>query len=265
MTTTTAPTRRRVDRSALLDRLTAGIARLADSEEWRRHLDAQARFHAYSANNVVLITAQCPEASRVAGFATWKKLGRSVRRGEQALWILAPLLKRDGEERRIAGFRYVPVFDIGQTEGEELPRVCRTLAGEDPDGLLARLRVVAEGLDFAVVAAELPGTVHGDCSFTQRRIRIEERDPPAQQVKTLVHELAHALLHEEVPDRARAELEAESVAYVVCQQLGVDTAAYSFGYVTVWAGGGEAAIEGIRTSCARIQGAAARILAGWAD
>ena len=97
---------------------------------------------------------------------------------------------------------------------------------------------------------------NGDCT-SKRRIRVEARNAPAQRVKTLAHELAHALLHERVEDRALAELEAESTAYVVGRAIGMDTGDYSFGYVATWAGGGEQAIVGIKASCDRIQKAAA--------
>jgi antirestriction protein ArdC len=106
----------------------------------------------------------------------------------------------------------------------------------------------------------LPGGTNGDCNFSERHIRVEVANAPAQQVKTLVHELAHAMLHENAKDRALAELEAESIAFVVCASLGVETADYSFGYVTGWAGGGDEAVAGIKESAARIQQTADRIL-----
>ena len=101
---------------------------------------------------------------------------------------------------------------------------------------------------------------NGDCTHSEHRIRVETRNTPAQRVKTLAHEIAHALLHEQFDSRALAELEAESTAYVVCQSLGLDSSDYSFGYVATWAGGGEQAIAGIKASCERIQRTAATIL-----
>ena len=127
------------DRNAVLETLTAGIEALTTSEAWQAHLVVQGRFHRYSFSNALLICAQDPEATRVAGFATWKRLERSVRKGERAIWILAPMTGRraragDGEEHRpIVGFRPVPVFDVAQTDGEPLPVVCRNLHGGDPD------------------------------------------------------------------------------------------------------------------------------------
>jgi hypothetical protein len=254
------------DRDHLLDTLTEGIESLTTSDAWRSHLEVQGRFHRYSFSNALLICAQDPGASRVAGFVTWKKLGRSVLKGERAIWILAPMTGRrssadDGEEHRpIIGFRPVPVFDVAQTEGEPLPEVCRTLRGDDPTAWFARLTACAGAMGYSVVSTELPGAANGDCAFALRRIRVECRNEPAQQVKTLAHELAHALLHEGTDDRPLAELEAESTAYVVCRTLGFDTGDYTFGYVACWAGGGPEAVARIKASGARIQRAATVIL-----
>ena len=252
-------------RSELLDSLTKGVARLVSSEQWQRHLEIQARFHHYSANNVVLIAGQFPEATQVAGFRAWRKLGRQVKRGEKAIWILAPVIIREGDDDRLRGFRPVPVFDVSQTEGEPLPAICTPLVGDDDHGLFARLVRVAGSLGYTVVRTPIEGSTHGDCSFVERRIRIEARNDRRQQVKTLAHEVTHALLHEGVTDRGRAELEAESVAYVVCRQWGIDSGTYSFGYVAAWAGGGDEAIAGITASCTRIQSTAAHILGSVAD
>ncbi len=249
-----------------INQLAEGIARLTTSGEWRRYLEFQSRFHRYSFNNVLLIAAQCPGATQVAGFRAWRGLGRFVRAGEKAIWILAPIVYRpqglveDESERVVRGFKFVPVFDVAQTDGAELPSVCNQLVGDDPDGHFARLVEVAGSLGFAVEDHVLAGSINGDCSHDDRRIRIETRNAPAQRLKTLAHELAHALLHEGFADRALAELEAESTAYVVCRALGVDSGDYSFGYVATWAGGGEQAVAAVRASCGRIQRAAAAIL-----
>jgi antirestriction protein ArdC len=260
-------------RSDLLIQLSDGIAALTDSDRWRHHLEHQSRFHDYSFGNVVLIASQFPGATRVAGFRTWQKMGRTVRRGEKAIWILAPMVARaakemdgDADQRpRVAGFRCVPVFDVSQTEGEELPEVCRRLAGDDHVGGFDRLRPVARLLGYSVELTPLGGGTNGDCNFELRRIRVHSGNSAAQQVKTLAHELAHALLHHEREHHRpeslrRAELEAESTAYVVCHHLGLDSAGYSFGYVACWAGGGDEAVAGIKQSCARIQLAAGTIV-----
>ncbi len=248
---------------ALVDKLLEGIEALTSSERWQGYLDCQSRFHHYSYRNAMLVHLQRPSASQVAGFRAWRKLGRSVRKGEKAIWILAPMLShRDGDddEAVVRGFKFVPVFDVTQTDGRALPSVCDRLVGDDPDDVFPALRAVGESLGFHVVDHDFDGSVNGDCSHLERRIRIELRNSPLQRVKTLAHELAHALLHAEVEDRSVAELEAESVAYVVCQALGLETGGYSFGYVTSWAGGGDSAISGIRSSCSRIQSASAEVL-----
>jgi antirestriction protein ArdC len=255
------------DHSELLAQLTSGIAALTSSKSWSRHLDYQGRFHGYSFSNVVLIASQRSDATKVAGFRTWKRLDRSVRKGEKAIWVLAPMMAKRaddgaiGEEKVIRGFKYVPVFDISQTEGEDMPNICHRLVGDDPKAFFSRLIPVAQSVGYGVELTRLPEGVNGDCTFSLRRIRVEERNSPAQRVKSLIHEIAHARLHEGQLDRPLAELEAESTAYVVCRGLGMDTDAYSFGYVAIWAGGGEAAIAGIRSSCAAIQRTASFVLA----
>jgi len=244
--------------------LRAGIAQLTSSAQWQRFLRYQSAFHHYSFGNVLLIAAQRPSASRVAGFATWRSLGRWVRRGESAIWILAPVHRRgphaDGHDQRSDDeraarslrFRRVAVFDIAQTDGAAPPDVVRRLTGPDATSAYPSLVAHAQSLGFSVVGASLDGASNGDCDFDRRRIRVEEANEPAQRTKTLVHELAHAVLHEHESDRALAELEAESVAFVVCRAIGLDTGAYSFGYVASWAGGGQAALDAIRRSGERI-------------
>jgi len=255
-----------IDRSGLLDALTQGVAELADSDRWQAHLDVQGQFRRYSFNNALLIGAQRPDATRVAGFAAWKKLGRTVVRGEKAIWILAPMVGRrtrtdGGEEKRpIYGFRPVAVFDQGQTEGDDLPEACRNIEGDAPAAYREGLIRLAAQIGYSVEYAELPGTRNGDCSYDLRRIRVESRNQPSHQVKTLVHELAHAMLHQGQGDRALSELEAESTAYIVCRSLGLDSGEYSFGYVAVWAGGGPEAVARITSSGGIIQRTAGIIL-----
>jgi len=250
----------------LLEKLAEGISNLTSSEEWQRHLDVQSRFHRYSFGNVLLIAAQCHEATRVAGFNAWRKMNRSVRKGEKAIWILAPMVYKNADaeggqdDRVIRGFKFVPVFDVAQTDGEELPSVCSRLDGDDTDGHYDQLSTFDRSIGFSVEDHEFGGTTNGDCCHTEHRIRVETRNTPIQRVKTLAHESAHALLHEKYDSRALAELEAESVAYVVCQALGIDSGDYSFGYVASWAGDDEQAIAGIKASGERIQKTAATIL-----
>lgn len=256
------------DHVDLLDRLTNGIANLASSASWQDYLRAMSRFHDYSFNNTMLIAQQCLGATKVAGFRTWLKLGRHVTKDEKAIWIVAPVIYRDSteendsESRSLHGFRWVPVFDISQTEGDELPEACAKLDGQEPIGCYQALINVAVSHGFRVEDLSLPTGVNGLCSHKNRTIQIEIANSSAQRAKTLAHELTHALLHENEIDRQLAELEAESCAYVICQALGIDSGDYSFGYVTLWAGGSTEAIAKIRTSAERIQKTAASVLAG---
>ena len=258
-----------------LERLAQGVAALITSRAWQAYLDTARRFHNYSFANILLIRAQVPEATRVAGFQAWKALGRTVRRGEHAIWILAPLTRRLAAEeeddpaekvRVIMGFRAVSVFDVSQTDGEPLAELpCHRLSGDDPTGSYDRLRRFAHGLGYTVEEDYLPGEMNGDCNFALRRLRIEVRNDELQQAKSLAHELGHVLLHDGFPgSRELAELEAESVAYLVCDGLGLDSSSYSFGYVANWAGGGAGALAGIKASGRRVQSAARQILDGLA-
>jgi antirestriction protein ArdC len=250
----------------LLAQLTGGIANLTSSDDWQNYLDFQSRFHHYSFNNVLLITLQRHEATRVAGFNAWRKMNRFVRKGEKAIWILAPMVYKANEtedvesERVVRGFKFVPVFDVTQTDGDDLPSVSCRIQGDDPAGHYRQLVTVAQSIGFAVADHEFGGGTDGDCSHLEHRIRVEAHNPGAQRVKTLAHEITHALLHEYFESRALAELEAESTAYVVCQSIGIDSGDYTFGYVATWVGGGEEAIAGIKACGERIQKTAATIL-----
>jgi antirestriction protein ArdC len=257
-------------RDRLLEELTAGVAELTTSDRWQRFLDVQSRFHHYSFLNTLAIELQRPGATEVAGFRTWRGLGRRVRKGEKGIAILAPVVRRtrveddNGETHVLVGaptaFRVVHVFDIAQTDGEELPTIVERLEGEDTGGAYVRLVEVARSLGYTVEEDYLPGERNGQCSFAERRITVEVSNAEAQQVKTLAHEIAHAMLHEGFTDRALAELEAESVAFVVCRALGIESASYSFGYVAHWAGGGTEAVAAIKAAGARIQNTADAII-----
>jgi antirestriction protein ArdC len=267
-----------MDRSSaitdLLATLADGVARLTTSEAWTAWLDVQRRFHRYSWGNTLLVSCQRPDATRVAGFHAWLRLGRHVRKGEHGIAILGPVVPRlrvvdseTGDEILVAGrphsFRIAHVFDVSQTEGQELPELpVSRLEGADPEDRYTQLRAVAHSLDFTVEEDHLAGEVNGDCNHALRRIRVEVANEPRQMVKTLAHELGHAFLHADRAGLAReqAELEAESVAYIVCAGLDIDSSQYSFGYLAVWAGGGEQARRSIAESAERIQKAARMIL-----
>ena len=261
------------DKTNILERLAEGITRLTSSERWQEWLTMQSRFHSYSFNNTLLILGQKPEASRVAGFNAWRKLDRFVRKGEKGIWILAPMVYKtevgddlstgDEPTKVIRGFKAVPVFDVSQTDGAELPEVCVRLDGEDEAGLFGRLHSVATSIGFIVEDADNLSGANGVCTHDDHRIQVLAGNSPAQRVKTLAHELGHAILHapgDGRPDsRAVLELEAESVAFVVCAATGITSDDYSFGYVASWSGGGDEALAAIKASGARIQRAADRI------
>ena len=212
-------------------RITARIQELAEatdtarmSAEMRRYLDTCARFHKYSLFNVIQILMTRPEATSVAGFKKWQSMGRFVRRGERGIPILAPIISKvideDGEEReKLVGFKVVYVFDIAQTEGEPLPEPPDWKSPEQNAGLQERLVRFAERKGIQVEVKALGREIQG-VSMGGRIIL----DPQAG-TKTLIHEIAHELLHhahEIIPtERTIYELEAESVAYVVGKHFGL--------------------------------------------
>lgn len=151
--------------------------------------------------------------------------------------------------------------DVAQTDGEPLPESCCTLLdGDDVTGVYGRLVAVAQSIGYSVEDAEFTDSRNGDCTFSERRIRIRRNNAPSQRAKSMCHELAHAMLHEHADNRALAELEAESVAFIVCANVGINSDDYSLGYVANWAGGGDEAIAAIKASGARIQQTADDIL-----
>jgi len=262
MTSTTSAQGTTTHRTELLSQLAHEVLALRGSEAWQRYLEVQARFHRYSPRNVMLIALQRPEATSVAGFRTWASLGRQVRKGERAMSILAPMVRRsDGEsDLLVVGFRWVSVFDVSQTDGEPLPTPVSLLEGTGPRALRASLERAAASFGFDVVLAELPAGVNGECRWARATIALSRATSPLQQAKTLAHELGHALLHRHEPDRARAEIEAESVAFVVLAAHGADATAYSAGYLASWLGDAGDPTLAIRRSLDAIQRASSEIL-----
>ncbi len=259
----------------ILDQLREGIESLTTSEQWTRYLSVMRRFHTYSANNQLLIAIQRPEATHVAGYRRWQQLGRQVRKGSAGIAILAPVANRikreddNGEEleplRVVRAFRTAWIFDVADTDGDPLPEICSRLLGDGPVDAFCKLQAVAGAMDFTVDVTDIPGEVNGFCDYLNHRIVVDGQLSPAQGVKTLAHEIGHAFLHN--PERKPAEmgrdlceLEAESVAFVVCAELEIDSSEYSFGYIAGWAGGGDAASKAITASAQRINQAARAIL-----
>ncbi len=257
------------------ERLVAAVEALTTGADWLRFLDTARRFRTYSLNNLLLIVAQRPDATRVAGYRTWQSLGRQVLRGEHGIAILAPCTyKTDDSDdeaaetshgrRVLRGFKVVHVFDIGQTEGEPLPEPpVAILTGDAPGDLRDRLAqlIRAEGYAFTVGPLPEPFTdANGLTQHDARAVTVRHDLPAAKQAKTTAHELAHVLLHQPGAhdlDRPRAEVEAESVAYLVCAAAGLATDAYSFGYVATWSGGDA---DVIRATGERVIACAGRVL-----
>ena len=238
------------------DQLAAAVTSLTESGGWQRMLTVAARFHRYSANNVLLIMVQRPDATRVAGYRKWQtQFGRQVRKGEKGIAILAPMTARiepDADapaaererQRLLRGFRVTHVFDIAQTDGPPLPEVRpQLLTGEADPKLFDALTAQTHAAGFRVVR-ERPDDpeANGDVSFVDRVVRVRPELAPAQAVKTLAHELGHVMLHDPQADapaltRDVAEVEAESVAFLVTGAHGIDSGDYTIPYVAGWAGG----------------------------
>ncbi len=229
-----------------LERLHTGVRELLDSQAWQEVLKFKARFYHYSFNNVLLIYLQRPDASLVAGYKRWQELGRQVRKGEASIAILAPIVQRakaEGErEAQVVGFRSARVFDVSQTDGEPIPTppqpVLLTDDGEAIREAFARAEAFALAKGFPVTYAELRGGTLGSFSVTKRVIKVCHDLPPLQTLKTLIHELAHGLMHADPKggeQRHLIELEAESCAFLVLHDLGLDTSRYTFPYLANWA------------------------------
>jgi antirestriction protein ArdC len=265
-----------ITRDDLLTQLTEGIRQLTTSEAWIAWLHAQSRFYQYSFGNTLLILLQRPDATRVAGFHTWRRLGRRVRKGETGIRILAPCRYRttdradnDDDDAALSesarGFRVAVVFAAEQTDGDPLPALpIARVVGDDPAGCFDLLRNHARELGYTATFDSFNSpTKCGETNFATHVVTLRHDLSPAHRVKTMFHELAHiSLEHGTCFAGARnvAELEAESVAWICCDAVDIAADAYSFAYVASWAGGGDAAIAGIRDSAQRIQRVSKRIL-----
>ncbi|MFH1418482.1 MAG: ArdC family protein [Planctomycetota bacterium] len=250
---------------ASLDRLANAIDGVRASEMFQQFLAVQARFHAYSWRNTLLIAMQRPDATRVAGYRTWQKLGRQVRKGEYGITICAPCPYRreavqdNGNAETVEGiyFRAVHVFDVAQTDGEALPTIDLPTVDVVADALLSDLVRVADSRGIAVSFQELSGSAFGVSK--RGRIEIDNTHPTGQQAKTLSHELAHEALHwtaKESLTATVAELEAESVAYVVCLHFGLDVEVRASRYIALWNGDAKA----LKASLHRITATARTII-----
>ena len=279
----------------ITDRLEQGIAELFDSERYKEYLKVMSKFHNYSFRNTVLIAMQKPDASLLAGFSAWKNnFERNVMRGQKGIKIIAPspykikqemqkidphtqkpIIGKDGkpvtEEKEITipAYKVVSVFDVSQTEGKELPDIAVDELTGDVDRYKDFFAALEKTSPVPIAFENIEGGSHGYYHLEDKRIAINEGMSELQTLKTAIHEIAHAKLHdidlnapkdEQQPhvDRRTREVEAESVAYTVCQHYGLDTSDYSFGYVAGWSSGRE--LSELKSSLETIRSAAAEII-----
>ena len=271
----------------ITDRLETGIQELFESERYKAYLTTMSKFHSYSFNNTLLIAMQGGQL--VAGYNKWRDdFHRNVKKGEKAIKILAPapfkakkevqkldaqgrpVMGKDGkpvtevQEIQVPAFKIVSVFDVSQTEGEPLP----SIGVEELNGSVERYGEFFKALEqtspVPIGFEDIPGGSHGYYHLTEKRIAIQEGMSELQTLKTAIHEIAHSKLHAidpeapaieqgDRPDSRTREVQAESVAYAVCQHYGLDTSDYSFGYVAGWSSGKDlkelkASLETIRAT-----------------
>ena len=279
----------------ITDRLEQGITELFDSERYKEYLRVMSKFHNYSFNNTLLIAMQKPDASLVAGFTAWKnQFQRNVKKGEKGIKIIAPspfkikqetekidpqtqkpVIGKDGkpvtEEKEITipAYKVVSVFDVSQTEGKELPDIAVDALTGDVEQYSDFFAALEKTSPVPIGFEKIEGGAHGYYHLEDKRIALDEGMSELQTLKTAIHEIAHAKLHdidlnapkdEQQPrvDRRTREVEAESVAYTVCQHYGLDTSDYSFGYVAGWSSGRE--LAELKSSLETIRSAAADII-----
>lgn len=260
----------------ITDRLEQGILEVFEGERYKEYLRVMSKFHHYSFNNTMLIALQKPDASLIAGFSAWKNShGRTVKKGEKGIRIIAPapfkvkqemekldpktnmpLVGADGnaitEEKEITipTYKVVSVFDVSQTEGKELPSIGVDELTGDVSQYEDFFTALKKASPVPIALEHIEGNAHGYYHLAEKRIAIDDNMSELQTLKTAIHEIAHAKLHdidlnapkeekENHPNQRTREVEAESIAYTVCQHYGLDTSDYSFGYVAGWSSGKE--------------------------
>lgn len=228
----------------IITKLDEGIKSVINSNQFSDWLKFAKSFHNYSFGNTMLIFLQNPQATMVKGFQEWKRDGRYVKKGEKAIKILAPIIKNNEDkseekEKEIVGFRYVNVFDVSQTTGKELPLLKPKLLEGGEDEHKALLNKWIDLLDIPVVFKEI-NQANGYYHLEELYIAINKNRSVIQQLKTLIHEYAHHILHsknngefKDVTNNIR-ESQAESVAYIVMNYFDFDTSDYSFRYIAGW-------------------------------
>lgn len=252
----------------ITDKLEQGVAGVFSSDKYKQFLDTMAKFPRYSVNNTILIMMQKPDAQVCQSFTGWKEMGRYVKKGEKGIKILAPapytiqkeqnvldekgspVLDHDGEplretvEVKINAFKVVNTFDISQTDGKELPSIGVNELTGDVERYQTMFEALKQSCPVPIAFENIPSGAKGYYNKLEKRIALQEGMSEVQTVKTLIHEMAHQKLHDtgngvESQSRSSKEVEAESVAYTVCQHYGIDTSDYSFSYVAGWSEGKE--------------------------
>ena len=280
----------------ITDKLEQGIKELFESERFKEYLRTMSKFYNYSFNNTLLIAMQKPEATYVAGYTSWQRnFDRQVMKGEKGIKILAPAPYKSQEEREkidpvtqkpVIGadgktvtetvevlrpaFKVVSVFDVSQTDGKELPDIIVDELKGTVENYEAFFDALKQESPVPISFEDIPGGAKGFFSPVESRIAIQEGMSEIQTVKTAIHEIAHAKLHavnpdektapEDKKDRHTKEVEAESVAYTVCQRYGIETSDYSFGYIAGWSSGKET--KELKSSLDTIRKTAAEMIEG---
>ena len=278
----------------LTDKLEQGLQDLFNSDSYCNYLRTMSKFHNYSFNNTLLIAMQKPDATLVAGYKAWQKnFERHVNKGEKAIRILAPapykikeerdkidpvtqelLLDKDGNPQKeeveitIPAFRAVSVFDVAQTDGKPIPELAAKELLSDVEGYQDMIRAVEAISPVPIELEEIAGDSKGYYDREAKRIAVQENMSESQTLKTMIHEVAHSKLHsKEVEqdeqmkkDRNTKEVEAESIAYTVCQHFGIDTSDYSFGYIAGWSSGRDT--KELRSSMDTIRRTASELITG---
>ena len=279
----------------ITDKLEAGLKELFESEKYKSYLSTMSKFHNYSFNNTLLIAIQKPEATLVAGYQAWQKnFERHVNKGEKAIRILAPAPYKIKEERdkldpvtgemmfdengmpqkeetevTIPAFRAVSVFDVSQTDGKPIPELEVNELLSTVEGYEDFVQALMNISPVPIAFEDIPGDSKGYFSTAEKRIAVQENMSESQTLKTMVHEVAHSRLHDKevnqsmdipVKDRNTKEVEAESVAFTVCQHFGIDTSDYSFGYIAGWSSGRN--MKELKSSLDTIRKTASELITG---